>query len=265
MTNLLFSSPTAVWCVAAPSVTKPEERAFVVDSGASMHMLSRKDLFAADLETLTTSRSPTTVVTANGEVQTNEEATVYVKELDLFVRVKLPEDTPAVLSLGTLCDDHGYSYEWTSGQLPHLITNGRRIQCSTENRVPIVVPWSTGSSSSSTPTSPASFSQDPRLHPATIRSESSSGPVQGDLSPEPPETEKPHENEDTDRVRGDPLHDLPEWLEEFKVNLVAERVPEDRTAPASSSRESASKAAEENGIGQATVFILSSRRTGIAT
>ena len=139
--------PTEVWCLPAPSVTKPEERAFVVDSGASMHVLSRKDQYAAEMETLRVSKSPSMVVTANGEVQTNEEATVYVKVLDLFVTVKLLEDTPAVLSLGTLCDDQGYSHEWTSGQLPHLITNGRRIQCSTENYVPIVVPGSsTGSS-----------------------------------------------------------------------------------------------------------------------
>ena len=85
-------------------------------------MLSRKDLFAAELETARASKSPTTVVAANGEVQTNVEATVYVKELDIFVTVKFLEDTPAVLSLGTLCDDHGYSYEWTSGQSPHLIS-----------------------------------------------------------------------------------------------------------------------------------------------
>ena len=44
-----------------------------------MHMISEKDLNSAELETVTTSRSPTTVITANGEVQTNEEATVYVK------------------------------------------------------------------------------------------------------------------------------------------------------------------------------------------
>ena len=39
---------------------------------------------------------------------TKEEATVYAKELDSFVTVKLLEDTPAVLSLGKLCEDHGY-------------------------------------------------------------------------------------------------------------------------------------------------------------
>ena len=48
------------WCLPAPSNLKPEEREFVVDSGASMHMISKKDLNSAELETVTTSRSPTT-------------------------------------------------------------------------------------------------------------------------------------------------------------------------------------------------------------
>ena len=119
--NATFFSPTNEWCLPAPSGIKPEERDFVVDSGASMHMLSRKDLNSAELENVKVSENPTTVVTANGEVQTKEEATVYVKELDLFVTVMLLEDTPAVLSFGKLCENHGYSYHMTSGQKPHLI------------------------------------------------------------------------------------------------------------------------------------------------
>ena len=101
--------------------SKQEEREFVVDSGASMHMISKKDLISTELETVTTSRSPTTVITASGEVQTNEEATVYVKELEKFLTMKVLGDTPAFLSLGKLCDEHGYSYEWINGQKPHLI------------------------------------------------------------------------------------------------------------------------------------------------
>ena len=80
-----FSSPSENWCLPAPSTLKQEEREFVVDSGASMHMISKKDLNSAELETVTTSRSPMTVITANVEVQTHEEATVYVKELDIFL------------------------------------------------------------------------------------------------------------------------------------------------------------------------------------
>ena len=134
-----FFSPSENRCLPA-STLKPEEREFFVDSGASMHMITKKDLNSAELDTVTTSRSPTTVITANGEVQTNEVATVYVKELGIFFTMKVLENTPAVLSLGKLCDEHGYSYEWIKGQKPHLIKNGIRIIRNTENFVPVVVP-----------------------------------------------------------------------------------------------------------------------------
>ena len=88
-------SPSENWCLPAPSTLKPEEREFVVDSGASMHMISKKDLSDAEMDTLTKSCSPTIVITANGEVQTHEEATVYVKELNIFLTMKVLEDTPS--------------------------------------------------------------------------------------------------------------------------------------------------------------------------
>ena len=72
-----------------------------------MHMLSRKGLNSAELDTVRVSGNPTRVFTANGEVQTNEEATVYVNDLDLLVTVQILEDTPAVPSPGKLCEDHG--------------------------------------------------------------------------------------------------------------------------------------------------------------
>ena len=95
-----------------------------------MHMISKKDLNSDDLDTLMKSCRPTTVITANGEVQTHEEATVYVKELDIFLTMKVLENTPAVLSECFAMKT--YSYEWINGQKPHLIKNGIRIQCNTE-------------------------------------------------------------------------------------------------------------------------------------
>ena len=65
--------------------------------------------------------SPTVALPATGEVHTNEEAQVYVRDLNLFVTVQLLQETPAVLSRGKLCEDHGYSYEWVSGQKPRLV------------------------------------------------------------------------------------------------------------------------------------------------
>ena len=93
-----FFSPSENRCLPA-STLQLEEREFVVDSGASMHMISKKDLIDAEMDTLTKSCSPTIFITANGEVQTHEEATVYVKELDIFLTMKVFENTPAVLSL----------------------------------------------------------------------------------------------------------------------------------------------------------------------
>ena len=72
-----------------------------------MHMISKEDLSNAEMDTLTKSCSPTIVTTVNGEVQTHEEAIVYVKELDIFLTMKVLENTPAVLSLGKLCDETG--------------------------------------------------------------------------------------------------------------------------------------------------------------
>ena len=95
-----FFSPSENRCLPA-STLKPEEREFVVDSGASMHMISKKDLSNAEMDTLTKSCNPTTVITANGELQTHEEATVSVKELDIFLTMKVLDNTPAVLSLGS--------------------------------------------------------------------------------------------------------------------------------------------------------------------
>ena len=121
-----FDSPSDVRRLPAPSVIKLEEREFVVDSRASMHMLSRKDVNSAELETVRVSQSPMTVAAASGEVETHEEATVCIREVDLFGTVKLLEDRPAVLSLGKLCEDHGYSCECTSGQKPHNKINGSK-------------------------------------------------------------------------------------------------------------------------------------------
>ena len=259
-----FSSPENR-CLPA-STLKPEEREFVVDSGASMHMISKKDLSNAEMDTLTKSCSPTIVITANGEVQTHEEAIVYVKELDIFLTMKVLENTPAVLSLGKLCDENGYSYEWTNGKKPHLIKDGIRIICNTENFVPIVVPGLTSSSSTSSSSSRTPLKQE--SHFSYSSSSSSSSPTVGemsvreredapnsDISPVPvselvdDRTVKPVEiqankitktnKKETTIERGNVCDDpeIPEWLQEFREILVDDEIPLQGGSHASSSHE----------------------------
>ena len=72
------------------------------------------------------------VVTANGEVQTNEEAQEKVHDLDLFVTVQLLEETPAVPSLPKkgrqLCAKRTISVTLV---VPGLSTNSESVSSST--------------------------------------------------------------------------------------------------------------------------------------
>ena len=157
------------------------------------------------------------------------------------------QDTPAVLSLGKLCDEHGYSHEWIHGQKPHLIKNGTRIHSKTENFVPIVVPGLSASSSSSSHSSTSMTpSRQESDHP-TSSSSSSTSPTTTASSDSANRARKypmgidshpvPVSSSHVGRIeRSDPLYsDIPEWLQEFRENLVDDRVPERRDSHASSS------------------------------
>ena len=230
-----------------------------------MHMISKKDLSDAEMDSLKKSCSPKIVITANGEVQTHEEATVYVKELDIFLTMKVLDNKPAVLSLGKLCDENGYSYEWINGQKPHLIKNGIRIPCNTENFVPIEVPGLSSSPSGSSSTSKTPSRQE--SHSSSSSSTSSSSPtvseihtreredgIDSDISPVQVSTlvddrsGQPEENQanktpktnkkETMIERGNPLNsEIPEWLQEFREKLVDDEIPVHGDSHASSSHE----------------------------
>ena len=217
------------------------------------------------MDTLTKSCSPTIVITANGEVQTQEEAIVYVKELCIFLTMKVLDNTPAVLSLGKLCDENGYSYEWINGQKPHLIKNGIRMPCNTENFVPIVVPGLSSSSSGSSSTSKTPSRQE--SHFSSSSSTSSSSPTvsetqtreredrtKNDISPvhvsttvddrsgrpddtQANKTQKPNKKESKKKQSESLCSEIPEWLQEFRENLVDDEIPEHGYFHASSSHE----------------------------
>ena len=65
---------------------------------------------------------------------------MFVHDLNQFVTVQPVEETPAVVSLGKLCKDHGYSYERVSGQEPRFTKEGKSIIRKTDNFIPLVVP-----------------------------------------------------------------------------------------------------------------------------
>ena len=64
-----------------------------------MHMVSRKNLNKAEMSTVRMSKRPT------ARSKQEKRRRKNVKEFDLFVTIMLLEETPAVLSLGKLCEE----------------------------------------------------------------------------------------------------------------------------------------------------------------
>ena len=80
-----------------------------VDSGASLHMMSKQELTLGGKETIRKSKEPTVIATADGKAESTEDATVYVNDLGRFT---------AVLSLGF------YAKKWAA----YPMTQARKIQ-----------------------------------------------------------------------------------------------------------------------------------------
>ena len=147
----------------------------------------------------------------------------------------------------------------------HLIKNGTRMQCNTENFVPIVVPGLSSSSSGSSSTSKTPLQQE--SHSSSSSSSSSSSPTVSeiqireredatvsDTSPVPvsnlvddgsgqsdvtqaTKIQKTNTKETTIEP-GNPLDsEIPEWLQEFRKNLVDDEIPLQGGSHASSSHE----------------------------
>ena len=156
------------------------------------------------------------MLTANGVVHTHEEAQVFVHDMNQFVTMQLLEEPPAVLSLGKLCKDHGYSNEWVSGQEPRLSPNGKSILCKTDNFVPLVVPGSSvnsESSSSSTTPSPESLAPEASLASGNTAAASSSSDSVLERSDELATGKLGQESwENGKKDKRNPLAEMPFWL-----------------------------------------------------
>ena len=136
---------------------------------------------------------------------------------------------------------------------PHLIKNGIRIQCNTENFVPIVVPGLSSSSSGSSSTfrtplkheshsSSSSSASSSSLTVSEIQTREREGRIDSDITSvqvsnsvgdgsgrldETRANKTPKTNKkETTIERGNSLNsEIPEWLQEFSENLVDDEIP----------------------------------------
>ena len=113
-------------------------RHYIVDSGASYHMVSREQLTPTEASNIAQLPKPIRIDTANGTVVVKEKALVYIEELDVQVWATLLSNTVAVLSLGLLCSEQLFSFHWVKDDTPYLEKDGNRVACHPNLNVPFV-------------------------------------------------------------------------------------------------------------------------------
>ena len=147
---------------------------------------------------------------------THEEAQVFVYDLNQFVTVQLLEVTPAVLSLGKLCKDNGYSYEWVSQRSRATIDPKRAKYYLQNGQFRPGLFTNTGSDSSCSTPSPESLEPDASQVSGDRVAFSSSSDSVSERRDEQ-SSRQPEQQPEIDSLAG-----ILDWLTEFNDNPVEE-------------------------------------------
>ena len=121
----------------------PKTRKFLVDSGASFHLVSKESLSQKESKTVHLIPFPIEIQTANGVVTITECCQVFIHELGIKVNAMILNNTIAVLSLGRLVDDEKFECTWRPGK-PCTLTSpeGKVTECPAHHNVPFLFPSS---------------------------------------------------------------------------------------------------------------------------
>jgi len=115
-------------------------RTYIVDSGASFHIVSRREMTAQERNSITQIDQPIVIQTANGLLTLTEQCKIYVRDLKVTLSAYILEDTVSLLSLGLLVEELGYSYIWNPRQSPKLRKGNITVRCHPMNNVPHIYP-----------------------------------------------------------------------------------------------------------------------------
>ena len=123
--------------ISRPRSEGDNDRKYIIDRRASLHMTGRTPLTLEDKKTARTTDTTCIIMTTSGLVEAKEERTVYINNLDIFLGGKMVEDSPAVLSLGMLCEEMCYPYACKAREQPLLTKHAVSIECRSDNLAPV--------------------------------------------------------------------------------------------------------------------------------
>ena len=110
----------------------------IVDTGASDHIISMKHLTRDERKSIRKTEFGLSFQTANKEVYTDKIVDFYVEDLGITVTAYVLEDSPPLISLGKIIDDHDADYFWSKKKGAILRIGDRKVKCSVQHRCPFI-------------------------------------------------------------------------------------------------------------------------------
>jgi hypothetical protein len=113
--------------------------AWAIDTASANHLIGRKEINNADIGMTHELRHPRRLATANGVIVVDKGINVAIESLDTVVDPIIMGDCPAVLSVGRLCMESGYSFNWPAFHKPTLTKpDGSINKLELQNLVPVL-------------------------------------------------------------------------------------------------------------------------------
>ena len=100
---------------------------WIADTGCGYDLIQLDEVMRNKVVKRPCKGEPIRLDTANGLVEIKEQVALHVPEINEEVRACVLEATPAVLSVGRRCMEHGYAFHWEPGRAPILVCPGGNI------------------------------------------------------------------------------------------------------------------------------------------
>ena len=116
-------------------------RDWIVDSGADTHSKCHDELSERDLSSAYEANEFQQVQTAGGPISVTHNISMQLQALGAAkpIECNVYPTSMNLMSVGCMVVDEGYSFYWTHGGLPHLVTpSGESIWLEVKNRTPVL-------------------------------------------------------------------------------------------------------------------------------
>ena len=127
---------------AVRSILNDPALQYVLDSGSEFHLVGEQDLSREGWKRVRDAIEEVSLATASGTEAAGRELTGHFDVLGGVRLVhKVLKDSPAVVSMGRLIEDHGFSFHWMHGSTPVLIfPDGEKLELPCHGHVPYLPP-----------------------------------------------------------------------------------------------------------------------------